>query len=225
MVSKDETLAKRMNVALSAKAAKVRAGQHEEGTTFNIRRIEAGKLFLPSGRICVTDAYSADELPPLNRIVPIGEYAVELVIAEIPNNLSFGSDRCAFAIVTFSDSIIELWQPITAVKAADPCFTDENPNGIVQEGGTALFSPEAGEVHFAHLRQQRKDQLAMIRKLAKRFGSNEWTNYRPGDDASNVLIVEGGMGDGNYECFVGLTKVGRMARLVIDFGIGDPTKT
>lgn len=218
----NDWLAKRMDVALWAKAAKVREGQHEEGTAFNIRRIDAGKLELPTGRICVTDAYSADDYPPLNRIVPPGAYSVELVIAEIPKNLPFGDDRCAFAVVTFSGDSIASWEPVTAVKSACPCFTDEKPNGIVQEGGTGLFSPEAGATHFAHLRQQFDQQLATIRKQAKQFGTNDWINYRPGQEPLNIVIVEGGMGDGDFECFVGLNKVGRVARLVIDFGIGDP---
>jgi hypothetical protein len=68
-----DAVAKRMTVATSAKNAKVRAGQHEAGTPFNIRRIDAGKLVLPTGRICVTDAYSADEFPPLKRLVPPGD--------------------------------------------------------------------------------------------------------------------------------------------------------
>jgi hypothetical protein len=99
-----DVIAKRMTVAISAKNAKVRAGQHEAGTGFSIRRIDAGKLALPTGRICVTDAYSADTFPPLNRLVPPGDYPVEMVIAELPKNLPFGDDRCAFIVVTFSDS-------------------------------------------------------------------------------------------------------------------------
>ncbi len=218
----NDILRKRMEVAISAKAAKVRAGQHEEGTAFDIRRIDAGMLELPTGRICVADAYSADEYPPLNRIVLPGAYAVELAIAEIPKNLPFGNDRCAFAVVTFLSDAVASWEPVTAVKSAAPCFTDEKPNGIVQEGGTGLFSPEAGATHFAHLYQKFDEQLATIRKQAKHFGTKDWLNYRPGQEPGNILIVEGGMGDGDFACFVGLNKVGRIARLVIDFGIGDP---
>src|SRR4051794_37460101 len=118
MAAAEDTLAKRMRVALSAKAAKVRAGQHEEGTAFNIRRINGGKLVLPTGQIGVPDAYGASEFPPLNRIVPQGEYPVELVIASIPKNLPFGDDRCAFVAVTFAKDAAASWEPITAVKAA-----------------------------------------------------------------------------------------------------------
>src|SRR5689334_17954046 len=72
-------LVKRMTAATAADVAKVRAGQHEAGTRFPIQRIDAGKLVLPTGRICVTDAYSADQFPPLNRIVARGDYPVEIV--------------------------------------------------------------------------------------------------------------------------------------------------
>ncbi|MGE5611898.1 MAG: DUF4241 domain-containing protein [Bacillota bacterium] len=222
MATNETVLAKRMNVALSAKNAKVREDAGEEGTVFTIRRIDAGKLVLPTGRICVADAYSADQFPALNRIVSPGSYAVELVIAELPKNSPYGNDRCAFAVVTFSDLQVASWEPVTAVTPARPCFTDDTPNVIVQEGATDLFSPEAGAIHYAHLRQQFDEQLRQIRKQANSFGHNEWLNYRPSQDSANVILCEGGMGDGAYECFVGLTKAGRVAQLVIDFGVAEP---
>src|SRR6266404_7138400 len=116
MAANDSPLGKRMTVATSAKHAKVRPGQHEAGTTFTIRRIDAGRLVLPTGRICVADAYSADEFPPLNRIVPAGEYPVEIVVAELPEDLPFGNDRCAFiVVVTSGDPDVSSWEPVTAV--------------------------------------------------------------------------------------------------------------
>ena len=222
MPASPDAVAKRMTVAVSAKKAKVRAGRHEAGTAFKVRRIDAGKLVLPTGRICVTDAYSADEFPPLNRLVSPGDYPVEIVVAELPKNLPFGNDRCAFIVVTFSDAKVSAWEPATAVAVAEPCFTDERPNGFVQEGATGLFSPEAGAVHFAHLRQQFDRQLQTIRKQARQFGGNDWINYRPGRDRVNLIICEAGFGDGSFECFVGLTAAGRVARLVLDFDIADP---
>src|SRR5437667_8933729 len=108
-------LANRMALATSAKRAKVRAGQHEAGAAFSIRRIDAGKLVLPTGRLCVSDAYSADESPPLNRIAPPGEYAVEIVVAELPKNLPFGNDRCAFLVVAVADAEVAAWEPVTAI--------------------------------------------------------------------------------------------------------------
>lgn len=110
---------------------------------------------------------------------------------------------------------------MTAVAAAEPCFTDEHPNAFVQDGATGLFSPEAGAVHFAHMQQQFDDQIAAIRKQAKQFGGNEWVNYQPGQDNTNVIICEGGLGDGSFECYVGLSAAGRVARLVIDYDIAD----
>jgi hypothetical protein len=222
MAANSDTLVKRMTVAIAAKVAKVRAGQHEAGTRFSIQRIDAGKLALPTGRICVTDAYSADQFPPLNRIVVPGDYPVEIVVAKLPRNLPFGNDRCAFIVVTFDCADVASWELGTAVAPADPCFTDERPNAFIQEGATALFSPEAGAVHFARLRQNQQKQLASIRNQANRFGTHDWINYRPGKDPANVILCEAGFGDGRYECFVGLTRIDRVARLVLDFNIADP---
>lgn len=222
MAAGPDAMSKRMAVAVSANNAKVRAGRPGAGTAFGIRRIDAGRLVLPSGRICVTDAYSADEFPPLNRLVPPGDYPVEIVVAGLPGNLPYGNDCCAFIVVTFDDAAVPSWEPVTAVAPAAPCFTDERPYGFVQEGATGVFSPEAGAVHFSHLWRQFDQQVEAIRKGAKQFGRNDWINYRPGQDSANVILCEGGMGDGNYECFVGLTAVGRVARLVLDFDIADP---
>jgi hypothetical protein len=218
---KQSMLERRMTVAITASSAKVRARQHEEGTSFKIRRIDAGMLLLPTGRICITDAYSADKYPPLNRIVPEGEYPVELVIAQIPKNLPFGNDRCAFVVVTFAREPVERWEPVTATETAEPCFTPEKPNGIVQGGGTGLFSPEAGLLHFARLHRNFDEHLEWIRSRSQQFGRQDWINYRPAKDKANVVIVEGGMGDGDYECFVGLSKIGRVLRVVVEFAIAD----
>jgi hypothetical protein len=226
MVIDPTELAGRMNVALSARRAKVRAGEPEEGTEFTIRRIDTGKLRLPTGRICVTDAYSADMCPPLNRIVPPGEYPVELVIAELPKNIPFGNDRCAFAVVTFGAEPAGVWEPVTAVEPADPNFTEKRPNGFVQSGGTGLFSPEAAMVHFGNLWEQFEQRMEAIREQAQHYGRNDWVNYRPPDGLANVIICEGGFGDGTYYCFAGLTETGgRVTHLVIDFGIADPLPT
>ena len=120
MPASPDVVIKRMTVAISARNAKVRARQHEAGTPFAIRRIDAGKVVLPTGRVCVTDAYSADEYPPLNRLVPPGDYPVEIVIAQLPEDLPFGNERCAFIVVTFSDGKATSWEPVTAVATAEP---------------------------------------------------------------------------------------------------------
>lgn len=217
-----DILTKRMMVAISAKTAKVRAGQREADTVFSIRRIDAGKLVLPTGRICVTDAYSAEKYPPLNRLVAPGDYPVEIVVAQLPEDRPFGGERCVFIVVTFSGTEVKTWEPVTTVAAAAPNFTNKRPNAFVQDGATGLFSPEAGAVHFAHMGQQFDEQLAMIRKQAKRFGTHDWVNYRPGQEPANVIICEAGFGDGTFECFVGLTAAGRVARLIIDYDIAEP---
>ncbi len=219
----DDDLAKRMTTALTAKSATVRKGQHEESTPFTIKRIDAGKLLLPTGRLSITDAYNADSYPPLNRLVPPNSCPVELVIAQIPRNLPFGGERCAFALIKISDKKTTSWEPVTAIEPADPCFTDANPNTFVQEGATTLFSPEAAAVHFAHLHQQFDDQLKSIRQQSQHFGSHDWLNYRPGHDEPNVILVEAGMGDGHYQCFAGLDPASRVTTFVIDFNIADPS--
>jgi Protein of unknown function (DUF4241) len=213
------SLEQRMLIAVAGNKAHVQGRDSGIDTVASLRRIDAGILSLPTGRICVTDAYSADKFPALNRIVSPGGYSVQLVIVELPKELPFGNDRCAFAVVTASGDKVVKWEVVTAVESADPCFTDKNPNGFVQEGGTGIFSPEAGAVHFAHLSQQFDQQVADIRKQSKHYGKNDWINYRPGQDPPNVVICEGGNGDGDYQCFVGLTKSGRVACFIVDFGI------
>ena len=221
MSGSSHVIAIRMAVAISGRTGKVRRGRHEAGTAFRIRRIDAGRLVLPTGRVCVADAYSADRIPPLNRLVPSGEHPVELVVARLPKRLPFGNERCAFIVVTFGDAEVASWEPATAVEAAPPCYTDSKPNVFVQEGATGLFSPEAGAAHFAHLRRNFDRHVAAIRRKAERFGINEWFNYRPGRGAANVIVCEGGFGDGSFECFVGLTTAGRVVRLVLDFDVAD----
>lgn len=219
---KSTELTRRLTLALNGKRGVAR--RHHPGQPFPIRRIDAGPIFLPTGRICATDAYEGDDTPPLNRIVPPGEYAVEIVVAQRPQNLRFGNERAAFLLVKFAPGDPAAWTPLTAVAPADPNFLDEEPHAFVQEGATAIFSPEAGAVHFAHLKQQFDEQLKLLRKQAQRFGSNDWLNYRPGQDRPNLILVEGGFGDGTCYCYAGLSPAGRMTHLVIDFDVADPAE-
>lgn len=218
----NKRLDERMWVALSGTQGAVREGQHEAGQRFTIRRIDAGKIILPSGRICVADAFNPDEFPPLNRIVPPGDYPVQIVIAELPRNLPFGNPRGAFLVAKFSDVQTASWEAVTAVRAAKPCFKDDDPNGFVQEGWSAIFSPEAGAVHFAHVHQQFEEQVKLIEKQENEVGDCKWCNYRPGQDAANLVLCSGGFGDGTYHCYSGLDPAGRVTHLVIDFEIAAP---
>ena len=93
----------RMKVALNGTSGFVRDEQYEAGQAFNIRRLDVGAIFLPTGLFCVADTFNADEFPPLNRIVPPGEYSAQIVIAELPRNIPFGNPRGAFLVIKFSD--------------------------------------------------------------------------------------------------------------------------
>ena len=218
----NDALSERMRVALTGTHGAVREEQHEAGQSFTIRRVDAGKIVLPSGRICVADAFSPDVFPPMNRIVPPGSYPVQIVIAELPQNLPFGNARGAFLVVQFSEAQVVSWEAATAVSAADPCFDDDDPNGFVQEGYSAVFSPEAGAAHFARVYQQFDEHANLIEGLVQKIGHCDWCNYRPGEDAANVIVCSGGFGDGTYHCYNGLDAAGRVTHLVIDFEIAGP---
>jgi hypothetical protein len=216
-----DSLDRLMRVALSASKGRVGPRRPEAGAAFPIRRIDAGRLVLPTGRLCVSDAYGGDGFEPLNRLVAPGDYPVELVIAELPEDLPFGSSRCAFLVVKFGRTMPSSWGPVTAVAPAEPNFMDDRPSAFVQSGATAVFSPEAGAIHFDLMGRQFDSQLELIRGQSSRFGMNEWANYRPGQDKANVIVCEGGYGDGVMECVVGLTAAGRVSHLVVDFNIAD----
>lgn len=194
-----------------------------EGAPAVLQRIDAGKLVLPTGRICVTDAYSPDEWPALNVLVPSGSYPVQLVIADIAktNRQTMCGKRFAFMLVTFTEEPVERWSPMTAVKSADPCFTDEAPHALVQEGMTAVTSPEAADAHFAAYR--RDETLPdRLRERHQRIEYSHWLNYVPGEEPANMIMCEGGFGDGTLYCFGGFTRQGRLARLVVDFAVAVP---
>jgi hypothetical protein len=64
-----------------------------------LRRIDAGKLVLPTGRMCVADAFSSTEFPPLNVLAAPGEFPVEVIVAQPPKRV--GPARGAFVVITF----------------------------------------------------------------------------------------------------------------------------
>lgn len=88
---------------------------------------------------------------------------------------------------------------------------------IVQEGGTGLFSPEAGDAHFSVLYKNFDKHAQSLQSRYQQVGGCRWVDYRPGDGAANVIICEGGNADGNCFCYTGLTGAGRMAVFVVEF--------
>lgn len=193
-----------------------------EGSRVTLSRVGAGTLRLPTGRICVTDAYSADVYTPLNRIAPSGDYPVTCVLAEIGQQ-GYSGGRIAFVVVTFVDAPVAHWTDITSVEPAPPCFVDADPNVVVQEGGLGLFSMESAEEHFALLRRDYEGHVNHLKELRKSHRKRGWFEYAPGTQGAHAFIIDGGLGDGKARCWCGLTQVGRLARLVIDYNIALPS--
>lgn len=215
--SSSERIYRRLNMAIGGTRGLFQDPFGRTGQA-RLRRIDAGQIVLPTGRICVTDALSADEFPPLNVMVVPGEYRVEIVLAQPPKRL--GSARGAFIVVRFSKEPLEVWQPITAVSPADPCFTDEMPNAMVQEGGIGIFSFESAAAHLARRRRDRRF-VNQILSRSKAEGNCEWLNFRPGRSKENAIFCAGGLGDGTCFCAGGFAKTGRLACLVVDYAFMD----
>ena len=215
-----DAINRRLDLAIAGKRGRIRAEQYNGGSPLRLDRVSAGKLSLPTGRIVVTDAYCATEYPPLSILVAPGRYPIDIVLAKFARRID--SARGAFLVVTFSSDKVVLWLPVTAVAAADPCFTDESPNSFVQEGATGVFSAESAAIHFAGM----KDPVKHARRLGKhehREGNCDWLNYRPARGPENAILCRGGYGDGTYQCYAGHGPNARVARLVIDFNVAQPT--
>lgn len=106
-----ESIAERLKLAVVGDQGSL---LDSEGTPaeFTFRANRIGNIHLPTGRLCVTDAYSADHYPPINRIVKSGSFGVEAVLADSVNGAGL-NDWVAFLWCGFplNESLRGNWRP------------------------------------------------------------------------------------------------------------------
>lgn len=169
----------------------------------------AGPLRVPTGRIVVSDPGITDFAGPhvpLARQAPIGEFPVELALADFAGR----DTRVACARVRFAAGPALRWEP--AEFAGQAAGADGDPAYGVDCGIGCFFDAAA---------RADVDEATMAAWFAGSeqtcVGTASWHVAPLGD--ANLVMFSSGWGDGLYTSYWGLDARGDVVELVTDFDL------
>jgi hypothetical protein len=187
------------------------------------RAIDMGRLHLPSGQLYCCDPFLSDEVAPLIRTVPRGDYSVSL---DLLDSEDWG-ERVGFARLLLSDETVVTWEQalyrvgsrVSAdfrVDAGFACFMDAQTE--------AAFRGAVGEFYRLTPQGNYYDDILAggFRESARIPGvAGDWLMHVPSPrHLGNVAMFASGLGDGAYKAYWGVGKSGDPCRLIVDFGLG-----
>jgi hypothetical protein len=179
---------------------------------------QVGVLRLPTGRVIGGDInpFEPSEATPYDRQAPIGEFAVEVSLAELAKDES----RIAAARIVFSSQPIASWEIATG---ATGLMVASAPNGAAGFKGTRGVYLDAATLPVLATYISGRDEITeWYRELPKQEG-RLWTHWCFQPDTArpeNVAMYDVG---GDYENVVvsywGLDTAGNVAVLVTDCNV------
>jgi hypothetical protein len=197
-----------------------------------VERVRLTELYVPTGRIVVTDPLVVPDLLPLARGVSPGTYPVDLYIAATPAS----GPRIAVATLTFGESVATKYElalrgreNITELKEEGDYF-----GFPVDSGLGAFYDAETSKLYNGFIeRFYAEDPAKNIydHYLAPLFKANarrpddvndpgDWLDFHlPNSSRHNVAMFQSGYGDGVYPAYWGVDSSGNAVNLVIDFHV------
>ncbi|HET9426102.1 MAG TPA: PQQ-binding-like beta-propeller repeat protein [Gemmatimonadaceae bacterium] len=170
-----------------------------------VERVEIGAISLASGKIVACDPVTDIHDRALDRTVRPGAYRVfaGLLTAN-------GERRVAWLEVLFSADPPVSWEP-----AGDAIGVDSGTAAFLSvEAAGRLFADATAEESFG---ERVEDQMN-----ASYGAGRSWAAVAVVDpETVDAVVSEAGHGDGSYPCEWGMDRKGRVARLRLDFGIGE----
>lgn len=186
-------------------AAGTKAAQF--GTEITFDKIAAGNLKVSSGKIIATDPVTLSDAIAFNEEFPIGEFPVELAMANINANKD---RRVAFARVKFSDKPISKWEFALLPGQTPIPLNSKEIYGYGVDAGLGLFVDQAAKNSLNTLLDKNWDNI-----FSEKF--EDYLNYS--FQNHNAVFFSTGYGDGFYATYIGRDSDGKICQLLTDFDI------
>ncbi len=163
---------------------------------------------LRGGKVVLFDAYAvAHEYAPLD---------IECGVICFPFFMTCMTDdgeRVAYGGLRFSDEPATEFSPIIAARDFSRLAVDADAAATPIPSGVCCFSDlEAYETYRAHI----KDAVHPLAGVIVLNGMTHETVELFGD---KYAVLSAGWGDGAYKCYKGVDKNGRLAAVIVDFGL------
>ncbi|RKO68394.1 DUF4241 domain-containing protein [Sphingobacterium puteale] len=177
------------------------------GTEITFDKIAVGNLKVSSGQIIATDPVTLSDAVAFNENFPIGEFPVELAMANIKTNRD---RRFAFARVKFSDKPIRKWSFALLPGQPPIPLKSKEIYGYGVDAGLALFVDQVAKNSLNTLLDKNWDNI-----FSEKF--KDYLNYD--FQKQNAVFFSTGYGDVFYATYIGRDSDGKICQLLTDFDI------
>jgi hypothetical protein len=195
-----------------------------KGTPVKVSRVTAtlygitiGKIKLPAGRVIACDPLHIDEYgKPYTQQFPVGEFPVQLSIANVDNK-----ETIAFARIYFSDEPVIKWE-LALLEGQKPLpVGGKEIHGYATDGSVGIFvDAEAVKALDIKTIQRLEGRSDLFKELIK-HNHNNWNYAMYNFGKNNMAAFSSGVGDGTYASYIGFDAGGKPCRLLTDFDLFD----
>ncbi|WP_313533557.1 DUF4241 domain-containing protein [Sphingobacterium athyrii] len=177
------------------------------GTEITFDKIVVGNLKVSSGQIIATDPVMLSDAIAFNEKFPVGEFPVELAMANINANKD---RRIAFARIKFSDKPIRKWEFALLPGETPIPIKSKEIYGYGVDAGLGLFVDQSAKNSLNTLLD--KNWANMFSEKFEHYLNYSFQNQ-------NAVFFSTGYGDGFYATYIGRDNDGKICQLLTDFDI------
>jgi hypothetical protein len=177
--------------------------------------VEIGKLKVESGKLIACDPIVLKDAHPFTQTFPVGEFPVQLSIAQFN-----GDERVAFSRIVFSGKPVVKWEFALQDGQKPLPIEGETTYGYGVDGGIGLFIDEKSSIAFSGL--QKRDESIWDEVFIQEISKNErptWQYLLYNFGGYNLATFSTGFGDGHYGTYIGFDEEGKPCRLLTDFNL------
>jgi len=177
------------------------------GTEITFDKISVGNLKALSGQIIATDPVMLSDAIAFNEKFPVGEFPVELAMANINANKD---RRIAFARIKFSDKPIRKWEFALLPGQTPIPIKSKEIYGYGVDAGLGLFVDQVARNSLNDILDKNWDNI--FSEKFKDYLNYDFQNH-------NAVFFSTGYGDGFYATYIGRDSDGKICQLLTDFDI------
>jgi len=179
----------------------------------------AGKVNLPSGRVCIADPYMIDpDDHTIQQVFSPGHYPIRLCLASIENGEN-SDTRVASAMMLLNDNEVVSWTP-AQYEGIEPekDLEEDESRGYGVDLATSCFVSTEMLAGFTDEEDYEKlsDQLTKAITVADEQNKYSCEVVLNGQ---NMIAFQSGFGDGFYYNWIGLDSEGQPCMLLTAFDV------
>jgi hypothetical protein len=186
----------------------------EEGTPYLFQCQNIGSINVRTGKIVACDPLNTEAVDAFVNQFPLGNFPVELAIADIETD-----ERIAFARIKFSEAKPVRWEFALLEGQRMEDLQEGEIFGYPVDSGLGCFMDlSALEVYEAYARKNKKYHEEIFDQMDEAYkDTRTWYLWKSKEET--IAMFTTGYGDDVYQSYVGFDREGAICRLVTDFNL------